>query len=100
MPPAMSPGDEVLTSRENPLFKRLAALKRTAGADEELLLVEGPRLLREALDAPLTGAPAGRREGRRAARHAAAAGGGRHPEPGQPRRAAAPRRGRGRHGGV
>src|SRR3972149_4035969 len=54
MRPAMSPGDEVLTSRENPLFKRLAALKRTAGADEELLLVEGPRLLREALGARLT----------------------------------------------
>ena len=53
MRPAMRPHDEVLTSRDNPLFKRLRALKRRAGAQEELLLIEGPRLLGEALDARL-----------------------------------------------
>lgn len=49
----MSPRNEVLSSRDNPLFRRLAALKRRAGPDEELMLIEGPRLLGEALDARL-----------------------------------------------
>ncbi len=44
MPPA-----EVIRSRSNPLFKRLAALKQRA--DQELCLLEGPKLIEEALSA-------------------------------------------------
>jgi RNA methyltransferase, TrmH family len=40
---------DLIRSRANPLLKRLHALKRQAGDD--LLLVEGPKLLEEAVDA-------------------------------------------------
>ena len=46
MPPA-----EVIRSRSNPLYKRLAALKERA--EGELCLLEGPKLVEEALDAGL-----------------------------------------------
>ena len=44
------PPDETLRSRENPLYKRLRALKER-GADKELCLLEGPKLVLEALAA-------------------------------------------------
>lgn len=44
MPPA-----EVIRSRSNPLYKRLAALKQRA--DQELCVLEGTKLVEEALDA-------------------------------------------------
>lgn len=43
---------EVIRSRSNPLYKRLAALKQRA--DQELCLIEGPKLVEEALDAGVT----------------------------------------------
>ncbi len=46
------PRAEVLRSRANPLYKRLRALKERA-ADRELCLLEGPRLVLEALGAGL-----------------------------------------------
>jgi RNA methyltransferase, TrmH family len=51
--PAPMPTDETLRSRANPLYKRLRALKERAGEDEVCLL-EGPRLVLEALAAGLT----------------------------------------------
>jgi TrmH family RNA methyltransferase len=45
----MKPPDEVVTSRSNPLVARLRALKSRADAD--LALVEGPKLLAEAVSA-------------------------------------------------
>lgn len=45
----MPPADEVVTSRSNPLVARLRALKSRADAD--LALVEGPKLLAEAVSA-------------------------------------------------
>jgi TrmH family RNA methyltransferase len=45
----MKPADEVVTSRSNPLVARLRALKSRADAD--LALVEGPKLLAEAVSA-------------------------------------------------
>jgi RNA methyltransferase, TrmH family len=45
----MKPADEVVTSRSNPLVARLRALKSRADAD--LALVEGPKLLQEAVAA-------------------------------------------------
>jgi RNA methyltransferase, TrmH family len=50
---AMRSPERALCSRGNPLVKRLASLKRRAGADAELMLIEGPKLLGEALDARL-----------------------------------------------
>ena len=47
------PTDETLRSRANPLYKRLRALKERAG-EGELCLLEGPRLVLEALAAGLT----------------------------------------------
>jgi len=44
----MSPGSDVPRSRQNPLFKRLRALVRHPGPDG-LCLLEGPRLVEEAL---------------------------------------------------
>src|SRR5512143_107260 len=44
------PRAETLRSRANPLYKRLRALKERA-ADRELCLLEGPRLVLEALEA-------------------------------------------------
>jgi TrmH family RNA methyltransferase len=46
------PPDETLRSRENPLYKRLRALKKRGG-DRELCLLEGPKLVLEALAARL-----------------------------------------------
>jgi TrmH family RNA methyltransferase len=46
------PPDETLRSRENPLYKRLRALKERGG-DRELCLLEGPKLVLEALAAGL-----------------------------------------------
>jgi TrmH family RNA methyltransferase len=46
------PPDETLRSRENPLYKRLRALKKRGG-DRELCLLEGPKLVLEALAAGL-----------------------------------------------
>ncbi len=46
------PRAETLRSRANPLYKRLRALKERA-ADRELCLLEGPRLVVEALEAGL-----------------------------------------------
>lgn len=46
------PPDETLRSRENPLYKRLHALK-VRGGDRELCLLEGPKLVLEALAAGL-----------------------------------------------
>ena len=48
----MKPADEVVTSRSNPLVARLRALKSRADAD--LALVEGPKLLAEAVSAGVT----------------------------------------------
>ena len=48
--PAPMPPDETLRSRENPLYKRLRALKERGG-DKELCLLEGPKLVLEALAA-------------------------------------------------
>ena len=45
----MKPADEAVTSRSNPLVARLRALKSRADAD--LALVEGPKLLQEAVAA-------------------------------------------------
>jgi RNA methyltransferase, TrmH family len=45
----MQPADEVVRSRSNPLVARLRALK--ARADADLALVEGPKLLAEAVSA-------------------------------------------------
>lgn len=45
----MEPADEVVTSRSNPLVARLRALK--ARADADLTLIEGPKLLAEAVSA-------------------------------------------------
>ena len=47
------PREETLRSRANPLYKRLRALKERAG-EGELCLLEGPRLVLEALAAGLT----------------------------------------------
>jgi TrmH family RNA methyltransferase len=48
----MTPDEEVVRSRSNPLFKRLRALKeRGAGPGAGLCLLEGPRLVEEALAA-------------------------------------------------
>ncbi len=48
----MTPDEEIVRSRANPLFKRLRALKeRGTGADAELCLLEGSRLVDEALAA-------------------------------------------------
>jgi TrmH family RNA methyltransferase len=44
------PPDETLRSRENPLYRRLRALKERGG-DKELCLLEGPKLVLEALAA-------------------------------------------------
>jgi TrmH family RNA methyltransferase len=44
------PPDETLRSRDNPLYKRLRALKERGG-DRELCLLEGPKLVLEALAA-------------------------------------------------
>jgi TrmH family RNA methyltransferase len=49
---APMPPDETLRSRENPLYKRLRALKERGG-DRELCLLEGPKLVLEALAAGL-----------------------------------------------
>jgi TrmH family RNA methyltransferase len=46
------PPDETLRSRENPLYRRLRALKERGG-DRELCLLEGPKLVLEALAAGL-----------------------------------------------
>jgi TrmH family RNA methyltransferase len=46
------PPDETLRSRENPLYKRLRALKERGG-DRQLCLLEGPKLVLEALAAGL-----------------------------------------------
>ena len=43
--------DETLRSRANPLYKRLHALRQRAAADGELCLVEGPKLVLEAIAA-------------------------------------------------
>ena len=45
----MEPADEVVRSRSNPLVARLRALK--ARADADLALIEGPKLLAEAVSA-------------------------------------------------
>ncbi len=48
----MTPAEEIVTSRANPLFKRLLALKKRGVAPEgDLCLLEGPKLLDEALAA-------------------------------------------------
>jgi TrmH family RNA methyltransferase len=48
----MTPDPETVTSRANPLFKRLLALKKRGVAPEgDLCLLEGPKLLDEALAA-------------------------------------------------
>jgi len=48
----MTPDQETVTSRANPLFKRLLALKKRGVAPEgDLCLLEGPKLLDEALAA-------------------------------------------------
>jgi TrmH family RNA methyltransferase len=46
------PADDTLRSRANPLYRRLRALKERAG-ERDLCLLEGPRLVLEALDAGL-----------------------------------------------
>ncbi len=51
--PAPMPREETLRSRANPLYKRLRALKERAG-EADLCLLEGPRLVLEALAAGLT----------------------------------------------
>jgi TrmH family RNA methyltransferase len=50
-PALMTPDEEIVRSRANPLFKRLRALKRGTGPDGELCLLEGSRLVDEALAA-------------------------------------------------
>jgi TrmH family RNA methyltransferase len=51
----MAPHDEVVRSRSNPLFKRLRALKeRAVGPGGGLCLLEGPKLVDEALAAGMT----------------------------------------------
>jgi TrmH family RNA methyltransferase len=50
--PAPMPADETLRSRANPLYKRLRALKER-GTERELCLLEGPKLVLEALAAGL-----------------------------------------------
>ena len=46
----MTPEEETVTSRANPLFKRLLALKKRGVAPEgDLCLLEGPKLLDEAM---------------------------------------------------
>ena len=48
----MTPDQETVTSRANPLFKRLLALKKRGVAPEgDLCLLEGPKLRDEALAA-------------------------------------------------
>ena len=48
----MSPADEIVRSRANPLFKRLRALRdRGVSGDGAICLLEGPRLIAEALEA-------------------------------------------------
>ena len=48
----MTPEEETVTSRANPLFKRLLALKKRGVAPEgDLCLLEGPKLLDEAMAA-------------------------------------------------
>ncbi len=47
---APMPPDDTLRSRDNPLYKRLRALKERGG-DRELCLLEGPKLVLEALAA-------------------------------------------------
>ncbi len=51
------PADETLRSRDNPLYKRLRALKERGG-DRELCLLEGPKLVLEALAAGIVVAEA------------------------------------------
>jgi len=46
----VSPGPTI-RSRSNPLLKRLHALKRRSGREPELVLLEGTRLVREAVEA-------------------------------------------------
>jgi RNA methyltransferase, TrmH family len=48
--PETMPAEETLTSRANPLYKRLRALKER-GAERDLCLLEGPTLVLEALAA-------------------------------------------------
>ena len=51
----MAPDEEVVRSRSNPLFKRLRALKeRGVGPEGGLCLLEGPKLVEEALAAGVT----------------------------------------------
>jgi len=51
----MAPDEEIVRSRSNPLFKRLRALKeRGVGPEGGLCLLEGPKLVEEALAAGLT----------------------------------------------
>ena len=51
----MAPREEVVRSRTNPLFKHLRALKeRGVGPEGELCLLEGPKLVEEALAAGVT----------------------------------------------
>jgi len=51
----MAPDEEVVRSRSNPLFKRLRALKgRAAGLEGGMCLLEGPKLVAEALAAGVT----------------------------------------------
>jgi TrmH family RNA methyltransferase len=67
----MTPAEEIVRSRANPLFKRLRALKeRGADRDAELCLVEGSKLVDEALGAGVRiveAAVSPRAEGRAAA---------------------------------
>ena len=51
----MAPDEEIVRSRANPLFKRLRVLKeRGVHPDGELCLLEGPKLVNEALAAGVT----------------------------------------------
>ncbi|HWW92249.1 MAG TPA: RNA methyltransferase [Vicinamibacteria bacterium] len=52
LPPAMAAPDPVIHSRRHPLVQRLRRLKETSAADE-LCLIEGPKLLEEALAADI-----------------------------------------------
>lgn len=63
----MAPDEEIVRSRANPLFKRLRALKGRVRPGGDLCLLEGPKLVDEALDA-----------GVRLAEAAAATGAGEH----------------------
>jgi len=68
----MAQGPDVVRSRQNPLYKRLRALARHPG-DEGLCLLEGPRLVEEALVAEVEVAEAVAStdaESQQAARHA------------------------------